>query len=117
MRSDAEADDAARVTRDGFLVRDHDERVAQLVEVLEERHDLDARLGVQVPGRLVGEDDRGPVHEGARDGDALALAAGQLVRLVVDAVLQADALQDLPGALMALMGRDAGVDEGKLDVL
>ena len=48
----------------------------------EEGHDLDAGLRVEVAGRLVGQQDRRIVHERARDRDALALAAGQLVRPV-----------------------------------
>jgi hypothetical protein len=37
----------------------------------------------------------GPVDEGAGDRDALALAAGELVRPVVDPVSQAHALEGL----------------------
>ncbi len=36
--------------------------------------------GIQVAGRLVGEEDQGPVDERPGDGDPLLLAAGQLVR-------------------------------------
>ena len=35
--------------------------------------------GVQVAGRLIGEDQRGGGHQGARDGDALTFALGELV--------------------------------------
>ena len=52
------------------------------VELVEEGHDLIAGVGVEVAGGLVGEDDGGLVDEGAGDGDALALAAGELVGLV-----------------------------------
>ena len=62
------------------LVGDEHDGVARLVEALEERHDLDAGLRVEVAGGLVGEQDRRIVHQRARDGDALALAAGELVR-------------------------------------
>ena len=47
------------------------------------RHDLDAGLRVEIPGRLVGEQNRGVVDERAGDRDALALAAGELVGPVV----------------------------------
>jgi hypothetical protein len=44
--------------------------------------DLDAHLhaqrGVEVGQRLVEQEDLGIAHDGAADGDALALAAGQL---------------------------------------
>ena len=39
----------------------------------------------RLPGGLVGEEDRGLHHQGAGDGHALALAARELVGLVVDA--------------------------------
>ena len=53
-------------------------------------HHLDARAGVEVAGRLVGQQDRRVVDERPRDGHALLLAAGQLVRVMVRPLLQAD---------------------------
>ena len=40
--------------------------------------DLGAGAAVEVAGRLVGEDDLRPARQGARHGDALLLAAGEL---------------------------------------
>jgi len=58
------------------VVRDDDDRRARLaVQLVEERDDLLARGAVEVPGGLVGEEDARAVHEGARDRDALLLAA------------------------------------------
>jgi hypothetical protein len=37
-----------------------------------------AGVVVEVAGRLVGQQQRGPVHQRARDGHALLLAAGEL---------------------------------------
>ena len=51
-----------------------------------------APSGVEVAGGLVGQDDRRGADERAGDGDALALAAGELGRVVVEAVVEADAL-------------------------
>ena len=56
---------------------------------------LVARPAVEVPGGLVGEHDRGPRHERAGDRGALALAARELRRMVVEPVAEADALEDL----------------------
>jgi hypothetical protein len=47
-------------------------------------------VGVEIAGRLVGEHARGPRHERAREGRALALAARKLARQVLDARRQAD---------------------------
>src|SRR5262245_14220602 len=80
----ADVDRAVRVLRDVALVGDEDDGVAVLVELLEQPHDLLARGRVEVPRGLVGQQDRGAHDQGAGDGHALALAAGQLVRLVRD---------------------------------
>ncbi len=65
------------------------------VEFAEEGHDVPAGARVQVAGRLVAEQDRRLVDQRPRDGDALLLAAGELVRPVVRAVGQADAAEQL----------------------
>ena len=61
----ANEDDAVRMQRDVVLVRDQDDRVALLVQALEQRHDFVAGRGVEVAGRLVGEQD-GRVDSRAR---------------------------------------------------
>ena len=91
--------------------------VAGHTGVVRDQHDGDAVLGgqrleqfehfaagarVEVAGRLVGEEQRRAVDEAASDGHALLLAAGQLRRVVVHAVAQADALQQGLGPLAGL---------------
>jgi acyl-CoA thioesterase-1 len=82
------------------VVRDHHERRAPLtVEFL---HQLDDRLAgdaVEVASRLVCEQDLRIIHEGARERDPLLLAAGQLRRIVVQPMAQADTLEQASGAL------------------
>ena len=56
---------------------------------------------VEVAGRLVGEHDRGPRDERAGDRDALALAAGELRRVVAEPVAEADPLEHLAGPARA----------------
>ena len=58
---------------------------------------------VEVTGRLVGEQDRRVVHQRARDGDALALTAGQLVRPVIHAVAELHALERFLRAALPLV--------------
>ena len=113
----ADGDDAVGVFGDVGLVGDEDDGVAVGVELVEEGHDLVAGLGVEVSGGLVGEDDGGAVDEGAGDGDALALAAGELVGLVHHAGAEVDGLEHGLGALGALGGGRAVVDQGQLDVV
>ena len=75
------------------VVGDEDDRAARAVELAEELEHLAARGLVEVAGRLVGEDQGRVGDQRAGDGDALLLAAGQLGRLVVDAVAEAEPLE------------------------
>src|ERR1035438_1234193 len=79
----ADMDDAMGIFGDVRLVGDQDNGVAVGVQSVKEGHDLQAGLGVQVAGGLVGEDDGGAVDQGTCDGDALPLAAGEFIGLVV----------------------------------
>ena len=78
-----EEDDAVGVAgRDG-VVGDHHDGLAELAHGLaHEGEDLGARAGVEVAGRLVGEDDLRPAGQGPGHGDPLLLAAGELARAV-----------------------------------
>ena len=60
-----------------------------------------AQLGIQVGQRFVHQEDLGLTHDGAAEGDALALAAGQCLGLAVEQVLD---IQDAGG------GFDAALD-------
>ena len=76
------------------------------------------RARVEVARRLVGEQSAGSRDERARDRDALLLAAGELARLVVEAVAEPDALERGGGqrARVALPAA-AVVEQRQLDVL
>ena len=76
----ADADHAPGVGGDLVLVGDQDDRPALPVEAIEDLHHLLRGGGVEVAGRLVGEDHRRVGDERARDRDALLLAAGELGR-------------------------------------
>src|SRR5437867_5751755 len=77
------AQDAVGPRADDGVVRHEDEGLPLFpIQADEEVHDLGRRLRVQVPGRLVRPDDRGIVHEGTGDRDALLLSRAELGRLV-----------------------------------
>ena len=57
-----------------------------------------AGLGVERAGGLVAEENVRPLRDGARDRDALLLAAGELRRKVIEPVAQPDQPQRLLGA-------------------
>ncbi len=95
----------------------HDDHRAALGGDLAQHVEHDrGRLRVEVARRLVREHDRRVVHEGAREGDALLLAAGQLVRHPAGRVLQAEPLDERPAALQRA-GRRVGQPRGECDVL
>ena len=77
--------------------------------------DLGAGAAVEVAGGLVGEDDLRPAGEGPGHGDALLLAAGELARAVLQAVAEADGVDDLVEP--RLVGLAAGQVHRERDVL
>src|SRR5271156_1351130 len=87
------------------------------MKFVEESHDFVAGFGVEVSGGFVGEDDGGLVDQGAGDGDALTLAAGELVGLVHHAGAEADGFENTFCALGASGRGCAVVDEGQLYVV
>ena len=60
---------------------------------------------VEVAGGLVGQKNGRPDHEGAGQRDALLLAAGELDGIMIAAVGQTDAFEQLAGALAACRNR------------
>ncbi len=102
---------------DIVFVGDEHDGVALLVEAFEERHDFVAGGGVEVAGRFVGQQNRWIVDQGASYGNTLALTAGELVGLVVHALFEIHLAHGELGALQALVGGHAGVDQGQLDVV
>src|SRR5262252_2920026 len=115
-----ECHDSGAVLRDVDLVCDeYDGDSALAIQALENPHDFDAGFRVEVPGRLVGQQDRRVVDQRARDGDALLLSARELVRMMVGAVAQADEFEHLLRTLVPLgrLHRVAAVEERQLDVV
>ena len=88
------------VAHDGEVVAD--EQIGQPEPVLQVAHqveDLRLHRHVERRGRLVADDELGVRGERAGDGDALALAAGELVRIFRAVVrVQADEAEKLADA-------------------
>ena len=82
------------------IVGDEDDRLVALDARPPERvEDLRAGRVVEVAGRLVGEEEGRPGHEGAGDRDPLLLAGRQLVGLVVLLAGEVDERDDVPDPL------------------
>src|SRR6185436_17539025 len=111
-----QAHDALPVRRHIRLVRDDDYCLSVVVQLVEQREDLDARLRVEVTRRLVREQDRRVRDERARDCNALPLAARELVRQVIGAVGEPHAREHALGLGLALGERHAAIDQRLHDV-
>src|SRR5690606_3034296 len=85
----------AHLVHDVGVVGDHHHGRTGPVDPVEQPHDLDRGVRVEVSGRLVGEQDQRPVHERPGDRDPLLLAAGEFVRVTVLLAAEADELQHL----------------------
>ena len=80
---------AMRVFGDVVLVRDQNNGISLRVQAIKKCHDFDTRLGVEVTGRLVGQNYRRGIDQGARNRDALPLSSRQLVGLVIHSAFHA----------------------------
>ena len=98
----------------GVVRHQHQGRLRLGAEAEQQLDHAVARLFVEVARRLVGEEEAGPVDQGAGDGGPLAFAARQLGREVVAAFGETDALQQLlrerTAALKAATARTAAVE-------
>jgi hypothetical protein len=114
-----EAHQAARVGRHVGLVRDHQHGDAVLlVQAAQQFHDLLAALGVEVAGGLVGEQNGRLADDGAGDGHALLLPAGQFRRGVLLPAAEAHRLQCAgSAAVVPHQRRLAAVEQRQFDVL
>src|SRR5437773_12333943 len=72
-------DNTAPIGGVSFRVRDLDDGCAGVIQPLEKLHDLFALCGVQIPSRLVGQDQLRTKDHRARHSDKLLLAARELV--------------------------------------
>ena len=86
---------------------------------LQDLENLLRALAVEAAGRLVGEDERRIVGERAGDRDALALAARELVRPLVEMIGEAERLEQARARARASRrrGRRPSLRIGQLDVL
>src|ERR1700761_3652072 len=91
----AHVHDAIEV-RDGFrIVRDHHDRLAQVFVQLTQHFENDVGIfRVEVTRWFVGKQDFWFIDDGARDGDALLLAAGEFRRSVMQAAIEPEHFRD-----------------------
>jgi len=90
-----------------IMGHDQDGRTEPPVQVANQLQDVGARMRIEIAGRLVREKHGGIHRESAGDGAALAFTAGQFVRQVVEAVREANRVQQLARAIVDLLLRPA----------
>jgi len=99
------------------IVRNHDDGVALVVEVVQHLHDLTAGGGVEVAGGLVGKDNVRLVDQCPGDGDALALTAGKLGRLMFEPVAETELGGIFARRFDLGLAVDTGIDQRHGDIL
>ena len=80
-------------------------------------HDFVGALAVQVAGRLVAEQESRVGDDGAGNGDALLLSAGELARIMIHALGEADDAERGFNVLAPLGFGELGEEQRQLDVL
>lgn len=79
-------------------MRDGEQRDALFAdEIKNEADDFASGFGVEISGGFVGEEDAGPVCQGAGDGDALLFAAAEFGGQMICAVGEADLREQFGG--------------------
>jgi hypothetical protein len=101
---------AAGARRAGLVVGHHDDRLALVGQLLEQFEDRLRRAAVQVARRLVGDDQRRVIGQGASDGHPLLLAAGDGRRPLARLLGHAHSFQQAHGPLAPLGRRKEAVD-------
>src|SRR5579884_3762392 len=82
---------------------DEDEGLPKFtIEAAEQVHDVGGGFAIEVASGFVGPDDGGIVSEGASDGDALALAAGEFGGPVFGAIGEAHTFEEFQCAFARL---------------
>ena len=107
--------DHAHVVRD-----EHHRRAVVAAEPLQERDDLRLDRYVQCGGRFIGDNEFGIRRERQRDHDALPHAAGELVRIMIEAARgrgDADLGQKITRALVRRRGCQVEMRHDRLDEL
>ena len=92
---------------------DHDERLALVGEAADFEVEALGRRAVEVARGLVGEDEAGAVHERARDGDALLLAAGELRRAVAEPLAEPELFEQRSRPRLRLAAERLPADHGR----
>lgn len=111
-------DATRRDAGDFFAMGHHYQRRALLrSNLFQQVQDLAGMAGIEISRGFVGQQQRRLVHERTRDGRALHLSAGNLMRKMPASAAQADELDQLRGAGPGTGNGFSGEQQGQGDVL
>ena len=113
----SEVENSFRVSGDLVLVSHKNDGDPLVVEILEKPQDLSAGLSVESTGRFIRQDKNRIIDQGSRDSYPLLLPAGQLIWLVVGAILEPYSFKDCFRFLPSLIAGGLTVSQGQFDVL
>ena len=99
------------------VVRDDDDCGALLVDALEQLHDADGVLVVEVAGRLICDQNLRTVDQCAGDGGTLLLATAELARIGIVLLAETDAFEHLRDICADFRSGFTGDQLGEADVL
>src|SRR4029453_7453626 len=106
-----------RVPGKARIMRHHADRGALLVKIGEQIHNRLAVLGIQVPGRFIGQEDEWLGHQRARPGYALLLASRELAGQVLGPVRHPYFFQGFRYPPLAVRRSHSPICKWKLNVL
>src|SRR5207302_10550738 len=99
------------------IVSDHDDGLFEFaVESLQEIKNFPCAAGIEIAGGLVRHQDSRVGDEGASDGHALLLPAGELPGIMRRAIIQADNAESGEGASSSLLSSNGGKQQWEFDV-
>jgi hypothetical protein len=100
-----------------FVSHEHNRQPVFSIETLESGYNFQAGVRIESAGRLVCEQQRRIIDEGAGDGHPLLLSARKLCGGMVRAVGKADLVKERQGAAPALGRRHTGIEQRQLDIV
>ena len=99
------------------FVCNHDDRSAAAIDFVEQLHDFEGKLRVDIAGRLVRNQQRRIVHQRPCQSNTLLFTAGQLVRIVSCLACQTDQPQNIRDSLSNRAVGNVGNPQCECDIV
>src|SRR5215469_18251862 len=97
-------------------MRDLDNGRSGIVQPLEQLHNFLSLAGVQISGRLIGEDEFGISHYRARYSHKLLLSTGELIRIEIFFAHDLEAIENIGHHAGALLAANVAIGQWYVEV-